>query len=47
VLVADMFPEMLRSTVTAARDQEGWLRGRAAADLAVLHRHHEVAGTPA
>jgi len=41
-----MFPELTRSAVTAASDREGWLRGRAAADLAALHERHEVAATP-
>jgi Protein of unknown function (DUF2786) len=44
--VADMFPGMTRSAVTSVNDQEGWLRGRAAADLAALHRRGEVAATP-
>ncbi len=45
--VAELFPELTRSTVTSARDQEGWLRGRAAADLATLHQRREVADTSA
>jgi len=40
----EMFPELTRRTVTSATDREGWLRGRAAADLASLHRRREVAG---
>jgi len=45
--VAAMFAGRTRSVVTSARDHEGWLRGRAAADLATLHRRNEVAATSA
>jgi hypothetical protein len=40
--VDEMFPELTQHSVTSASDQEGWLRGRAAADLAPLHGRREV-----
>jgi hypothetical protein len=40
----EMFPELTRRAVTSATDREGWLRGRAAADLATLQGRREVAG---
>jgi hypothetical protein len=40
-----MFPNVGRSAVTSARDRDGWLLGRAAADLAALHGRDEVTGT--
>jgi Protein of unknown function (DUF2786) len=41
--VDEMFPETKRA-VTSATDHEGWLRGRAAADLASLHGRRQVTG---
>jgi hypothetical protein len=38
-----LFPALTQRPVTSASDQEGWLRGRAAADLAPLHGRREVA----
>jgi Protein of unknown function (DUF2786) len=42
--VDEMFPELTKRSVTSATDREGWLRGRAAADLAPLHGRREVTG---
>ena len=42
--VDEMFPKLTKRAVTSATDREGWLRGRAAADLATLHRCREVTG---
>ena len=41
--VDEMFPETRRA-VTSVTDREGWLHGRAAADLATLQGHREVTG---
>jgi len=35
--VDTMFPELIQRAVTSASDREGWISGRAAADLATLH----------
>ncbi|GAA2086470.1 DUF2786 domain-containing protein [Actinomadura alba] len=43
--VGRMFPRLGRSAVTTAGDRDGWLHGRAAADLAQLHERDEVTGT--
>jgi hypothetical protein len=40
--VDEMFPELTKRKVTTANDHEGWLRGRAAADLATLRGRREV-----
>jgi Protein of unknown function (DUF2786) len=40
----EMFPELTKRSVTSGSDREGWLRGRAAADLAPLHGRREVTG---
>jgi hypothetical protein len=45
--VSQMFPELTTHAVGAAHDREGWVRGRAAADLATLLAHHELAGDAA
>ena len=42
--VDEMFPALTKRAMTSATDREGWLRGRAAADLATLHRRREVTG---
>jgi hypothetical protein len=42
--VDEMFPELTKRSVTSGTDREGWLRGRAAADLAPLHGRREVTG---
>lgn len=42
--VDEMFPELTKRAVTSVTDREGWLRGRAAADLAALHGRREVSG---
>ena len=42
--VDEMFPELTRHSVASGTDREGWLRGRATADLAPLHGRREVAG---
>jgi Protein of unknown function (DUF2786) len=42
--VDEMFPERTRHSVASGTDREGWLRGRATADLAPLHGRREVAG---
>jgi len=45
--VSRMFPELTTRAVAGAQDREGWFRGRAAADLATLLAHREVAGDAA
>jgi hypothetical protein len=35
--VDEVFPKLTRRSVTSGTDREGWLRGRAAADLAPPH----------
>jgi hypothetical protein len=40
----ELFPELTQHSVGSASDREGWLRGRAAADLAPLHGRREVTG---
>jgi Protein of unknown function (DUF2786) len=40
--VEELFPALTQRPVTSASDQEGWLRGRAAADLAPLYGRREV-----
>jgi hypothetical protein len=40
--VDEMFPELTRHSVASGTDREGWLRGRATADLAPLHGRREV-----
>jgi hypothetical protein len=40
----ELFPELTQHSVTSATDREGWLRGRATADLAPLHGRREVTG---
>jgi hypothetical protein len=47
VLATEMFPELTHHSVSTANDREGWNSGRAAADLAALHGHREVADDPA
>lgn len=39
----EMFPELTMRSVASGTDREGWLHGRAAADLAPLHGRREVA----
>jgi hypothetical protein len=43
----EMFPELTMHSVASGTDREGWLRGRAVADLAPLHGRREVTGDPA
>jgi hypothetical protein len=43
----EMFPGLTKRAVTSATDREGWLRGRAAADLATLYGRREVTGDQA
>jgi hypothetical protein len=38
---------LTRGRATRATDSEGWYSGRAAADLATLHGHHEVSSRSA
>ena len=38
----ELFPELTMHSVTSGTDREGWLRGRATADLAPLHGRREV-----
>jgi hypothetical protein len=45
--VEEMFPEMTQHTVRSTHDREGWISGRAAADLATLHGRREVTGDAA
>lgn len=45
--VEEMFPELTQHAVSSARDREGWISGRAAADLASLHGRREVTGDAA
>lgn len=45
--VDEMFPELTQHAVGSAHDREGWVFGRAAADLAALHGRREVAGDAA
>jgi hypothetical protein len=40
----ELFPELTMHSVTSGTDREGWLRGRASADLAPPHGRHEVTG---
>jgi hypothetical protein len=42
--VEEMFPELTQHAVNSVHDREGWITGRAAADLATLHGRHEVTG---
>jgi hypothetical protein len=42
--VGAMFPTLADRTVTSAGDREGWMSGRAAADLAALHTRDQVSG---
>jgi hypothetical protein len=43
----EMFPELTMHAVAAGTDREGWLHGRAAADLAPLQGRREVTDDPA
>ncbi len=45
--VDDMFPELTHHSMGSANDHEGWITGRAAADLASLHGQREVTGDAA
>jgi len=45
--VSRMFPELTTHAIGTAQDREGWFRGRAAADLASLLAHRELAGDAA
>jgi hypothetical protein len=45
--VGEMFPELTQHAVGSAHDREGWLSGRAAADLATLHERRQVTGDAA
>ena len=45
--VEEMFPELTQHAVGSAHDREGWLSGRAAADLATLHGRRQVTGDAA
>ena len=42
-----MFPDQTMVSGGSVNDREGWITGRAAADLAILHRRREVAGDAA
>jgi hypothetical protein len=42
-----MFPELTEHAVSSAHDRDGWLSGRAAADLATLHGRRQVTGDAA
>ena len=42
--VEEMFPELTEHAVRSTHDREGWLSGRAAADLATLHGRRQVTG---
>lgn len=42
-----MFPETMLASVGSVHDREGWITGRAAADLATLHGRREVTGDAA
>jgi len=42
-----MFPELTQHSMNALHDHEGWITGRAAADLATLHGRRQVAGDAA
>ncbi len=45
--VGEMFPELTQHTVSSVHDREGWISGRAAADLATLRGRREVTGDAA
>jgi Protein of unknown function (DUF2786) len=45
--VEEMFPELTRHALSSAHDHEGWISGRAAADLATLHGRRQVTGDAA
>jgi hypothetical protein len=45
--VEEMFPELTQHAVGSVHDREGWISGRAAADLATLHGRREVTGDAA
>jgi hypothetical protein len=42
--VEELFPELTQHAVSSVHDREGWITGRAAADMATLHGRHEVTG---
>lgn len=43
----EMFPDLTMHAVRSVSDREGWISGRAAADLATLHGRREVTGDAA
>ena len=45
--VGEMFPELTQHAVSSVHDREGWISGRAAADLATLRGRREVSGDAA
>jgi Protein of unknown function (DUF2786) len=45
--VEAMFPRLTRNTTRSVMDHEGWITGRAAADLANLHGRRQVTGDAA